>query len=96
MFSFRKFMYYVFIHFVALSFIFQKCDRSIDSSQFKYKQLKNLARKEISDAKRDLAKTGNKKLCSSTVDALRDTNMLQQLRSRMGATATGFPSKHCE
>lgn len=71
-------------------------DRSIESLQAKYKQLKALARKELSEAKRDLVKTGNRKLNSSTVNALRDTNILQQLRTQMGASATGFQSKHCE
>lgn len=55
-----------------------------------------MARKENSAAKRDLVQTGNKPLNSRTVDTLRETNTLLQLRSRMGATATGFQSKHCE
>lgn len=87
---------FLFHTFHSYSIIFQKCDRSVESLQIKYRHLKSLARKESSAAKRDLAKTGNEKLCSRTVDALRDTNMLQQLRYRMGATATGFQSKHCE
>lgn len=82
--------------FSVLNSIFQKVDRSIDSLQSKYKELKKMARKEMSEAKRDLVQTGNKALKSQTVEALRDTNMLLQLRSRMGVSATGFQSKHCE
>lgn len=55
-----------------------------------------MARKESSEAKRDLVLTGNKKLRSKTIETLRDTNVLLQLRSRMGVSATGFQSKHCE
>lgn len=59
-------------------------------------ELKKLARKEISEAKRDLAATGNTKLRSKTVETLRQSNSLLNLRTRMGASATGFNSKHCE
>lgn len=67
-----------------------------DSLQIKYRHLKSLARKESSAAKRDLVKTGNEKLESQTVNALRDSNVLSQLRTRMGASATGFQSTHCK
>lgn len=85
----------MFIHF-RLNLIFQRFDRSVDSLQTKYKLLKKMARKEVSEAKRDLVKTGNKNLSSRTVETLRDSNLLLQLRDRMGASATGFQSKHCE
>lgn len=55
-----------------------------------------MARKELSEAKRDMSETGNKKLRSLTIEALRDTNSLQKLRSRMGVSAIGFQSSHCE
>lgn len=58
--------------------------------------MKRLARKEVSEARRDLVQTGNVPLRSRTVETLRDTNALQQLRHRMGVSATGFQSKHCE
>lgn len=76
--------------------IFQTANRSVDSLQSKYKELKKLGRQEVSEAVRDLVKTGNKPLRSKIVETLRDTNVLLQLRSRMGVTATGYPSKHCE
>lgn len=77
-------------------FNLQKCDRTIGSLQSKYKNLKMKARKQISEAKRDLVRTGNKQLSTRTVDTLRDSNMLLALRERMGATATGFQSKSCK
>lgn len=55
-----------------------------------------MARKESSEAKRDFARTGNGRLRSQTVETLRETNMLQQLRDRMGVSANGFLSKHCK
>lgn len=55
-----------------------------------------MARHEKAAAMRDLQQTGNKKLQSSTVASLRDSNVLQQLRARIGATATGFQSPHCK
>lgn len=55
-----------------------------------------MARKELSEAKRDLVATGNKRLRSTTVATLRESNSLHELRSRMGASATGFTSKHCK
>lgn len=54
-----------------------------------------MARKVVSDAKRDLVQTGNKKLRPSTVRTLQGGNALVALRSRMGSTATGFKTKHC-
>lgn len=76
--------------------LYQIADRSIESLQFKYKHLKKLARNEKSELNRDMVKTGNKPLQSKTIKALRDSNMLLQLRNRMGPTATGFQSKHCK
>lgn len=76
--------------------LLQTFDRSVDSLQSKYRELKKLAKKESSEAKRDLVLTGNKRLRSKTVETLRDTNMLLQLRHRMGSPATGFASKHCK
>lgn len=58
--------------------------------------MKSLARKRMSNAKRDLVQTGNKQLSTHTVNTLHDSDMLLSLRSRMGATATGFSSKHCK
>lgn len=42
-----------------------------------------------------MAETGNRKLRSSTADALNDDTLLL-LRKQMGPTATGFESKNCE
>lgn len=68
----------------------------MESLQIKYKDLKKMARKELLEAKRDLVKTGNKPLKTRTVESVRKTNVLLQLRSQMGVSATGFQSKHCE
>lgn len=57
--------------------------------------MKKAAKKVLSDAKRDLAKTGNGKLRSSTVRELQNSDSLLALRKNMGPTATGFQSKHC-
>lgn len=84
------------MHIFTLNYNFQKFDRPIDSLLSKYRQLKKMARHESSEAKRDLVKTGNTKLASQTVNTLRDSNMLLQLRSRMGPSATGFESPHCK
>lgn len=85
----------IFIYF-RMYYIFQVEDRSIDSLQAKFKQLKKMARQEQSEARRELVQTGNKKLSSRTVESLRETNTLQQLRNRMGPTGTGFRSPHCK
>lgn len=50
----------------------------------------------MSEMKRDLAQTGNKRLRDSTLRALREKNSLQTLRTRMGVSATGFQSRNCE
>lgn len=55
-----------------------------------------MSKKDKSETKRDLVKTGNKKLRSETVKSLQESNVLLQLRNQIGATATGFQSKHCE
>lgn len=74
----------------------QISDRTIESLQVKYKQLKRMSKHELSEAKRDLVQTGNRRLSSKTVDTLRDSNVLLQLRNRIGPTATGFQSPHCK
>lgn len=76
--------------------IIQVCDRSSDSLQSKFKELQKLARQDESETKRDLVQTGNKRLRSRTIDSLRETNILVELRKRLGATGTGFESKHCK
>lgn len=78
------------------SFSFQKCDRPIESLQVKFRNLKKEARTEKSETKRELVKTGNKPLSTRTIKALHGSDVLQQLRLRMGATASGFVSTHCE
>lgn len=50
----------------------------------------------MSEAKRDLAQTGNMKLRPSTVRTLSNSDSLLALRSRMGASATGFESTNCK
>lgn len=57
--------------------------------------MKKLARKITSNAKRDLAQTGNKNLRSSTVRAIQTSECLLVLRNNLGPTATGFKSNHC-
>lgn len=84
------------IHIFLNVLYFQTEDRSIESLQTKYKQLKRMSRQELSETRRELVQTGNKKLSSRTIESLRETNMLQQLRNRMGASATGFRSPHCK
>lgn len=78
------------------SFSFQKCDRPIESLQVKFRNLRKEARTEKSETKRELVKTGNKPLSTRTIKALHGSDVLQQLRLRMGATASGFVSTHCE
>lgn len=43
-----------------------------------------------------MAKTGNPPLDESAAALLQGQSSLLQLRGRMGATATGFASKHCK
>lgn len=57
--------------------------------------MKKLAKKAESEMKRDLVKTGNKKLRKSTVRELQNSDSLLVLRKQMGPTAFGFQSKHC-
>lgn len=76
--------------------IFQTANRTVDALQSKFKDLKKLARKEGSRARRDLVQTGNIPLHSRIIKCLRDTNVLQQLRLRMGPSQSGFQSEHCE
>lgn len=70
-------------------------NRTIEQLQNKYKALKKQARKVSADVKRDIARTGNKALQSKTLKELRGNSALLSLRARMGASATGFTSKHC-
>ncbi|XP_031635462.1 uncharacterized protein LOC116348570, partial [Contarinia nasturtii] len=70
-------------------------DRTIDQLQTKYKALKKDARKVGAKVKRDFSKTGNKPLKTSTINLLEGNNPLLQLRARMGASGSGFASKHC-
>lgn len=91
---------YIYLHFneylnQAIYFCVQVDDRTIPQLQSKYKELKKNARQIFSNAKREIARTGNKTLRSSTVDALKDDGLLL-LRKQMGPTATGFNSKHCK
>ena len=69
--------------------------RSIDQLDTKYKALKKQARSIAASVKRDIVKTGNKPLEASTLEALQGNDALLSLRARMGATASGFTSKHC-
>lgn len=74
----------------------QVADRSIEQLQSKYKELKKKAKHELSEAKRDKVVTGNRELRDSTIKTLRDSYELTDLRKRMGVSATGFTSRHCE
>lgn len=57
--------------------------------------MKKLAKKALSDAKRDLVQTGNKQLRTSTVRTIQSSESLLALRKNMGPTASGFQSKYC-
>lgn len=71
-------------------------NRSIEQLQTKYKSLKKQARTVSANTKSDYARTGNKPLLSSTTNALQQNSFLLALRARMGASASGFASKHCK
>lgn len=63
--------------------------------QQKYKSLKKQARHVSAGVKKDIAKTGNMALTTSTVNALQEQTPLLSLRARMGPSASGFSSEHC-
>lgn len=56
----------------------------ISQLQSKYKELKKSARQMLSNMKRNIARTGNKDLEPSTVNAMNNQSLL--LRKNMGAT----------
>lgn len=64
--------------------------------QTKYTNLKKAARQAVSEMKRDIVLTGNGKLRASTTRELKNSESLLIFQQRMGPTATGFKSKHCE
>lgn len=75
--------------------LFQIENRTIEQLQTKYKSLKKQARTVLATVKKDIAQTGNKPLQRTTTQILQGKSSLLSLRSRMGASAAGFTSKHC-
>lgn len=54
-----------------------------------------MARNDKVETRREMVRTGNPKLPSKTIQALRNTNSLLALRKTMGVSASGLQSPNC-